>query len=168
MTDASLDTHGARPAIRFERTLPYPPEEIWRSITDRDELKRWFPTDIITEEWKVGATLTFVFRENQAPEFTGTVLELEEPRLLAYTWGEDTLRFVLTPRPGGATHLVLTDELEPGSAARNAAGWETCLADLAGENADGLWKPRFEVYAAALEPTLGLQEGPPPGFEDAH
>lgn len=47
----------------------------------------------------MGATLTFDFREDQAPEFTGTVLELEEPRLLAYTWGEETLRFVLTPHP---------------------------------------------------------------------
>jgi uncharacterized protein YndB with AHSA1/START domain len=166
MSDASLDTDGARPTIRFERTFPYPPEEIWRSLTEREELKRWFPTDIITDDWKVGATLTFVFRENQAPSFTGTVLELEEPRLLAYTWGEDTLRFILTPRPGGATHLVLTDELEPGWAARNAAGWETCLANLAGADADEPWKPRFDHYTVVFEPTLGPQEGPPPGFED--
>jgi uncharacterized protein YndB with AHSA1/START domain len=167
MTDANLDTDGTRPVIRFERLLPDQPERVWRSITDREELKEWFPTDIITDEWKVGATLTFVFRENQAPSFTGTVLELEEPRLLAYTWGEEILRFVLTPQPGGATRLVLTDELDRGIAARNAAGWEDCLARLAGESPNGSWKPRFDRYALAFEPALGPQEGPPPGFEGA-
>ncbi|HWE71276.1 MAG TPA: SRPBCC domain-containing protein [Acidimicrobiales bacterium] len=167
MINGRLETNGVRATIRFERLLPHPPEAVWRSLVDRDELNGWFPTDIITDEWKVGATLTFVFRENQAPEFSGTVLELDEPRLLAYTWGDETLRFVLTPRPGGATHLVLTDELDPGIAARNAAGWETCLAHLAGESPDGEWKPLFDRYAAAFEPALGPQEGPPPGF-DAH
>ena len=167
MTQAILDTNGTRPVIRFERILPHPPEVVWRSLIDREELNGWFPTDIITDEWKVGASLTFVFRENQAPSFTGTVLELEEPRLLAYTWGEETLRFVLTPQPGGATRLVLTDELDRGFAARNAAGWEECLAQLAGDSPDGQWKPRFDHYAAVFEPTLGPQEGPPPGFEDA-
>lgn len=165
MSDAILDTSGTRPVIRFERLLPHPPEEVWRSLTDREELEGWFPTDIITDEWKVGAGLTFVFRENQAPSFTGTVLELEEPRLLAYTWGEETLRFVLTPQPGGATRLVLTDELDHGFAARNAAGWEDCLAQLAGVTLAGSWRPRFDRYTVAFEPTLGPQEGPPTGFE---
>ncbi|HEY1988371.1 MAG TPA: SRPBCC domain-containing protein [Acidimicrobiales bacterium] len=167
MTHASLDTNGTRPVIRFERLLPHPPEVVWRSLTDRDELRGWFPTDILTDEWTVGAILTFVFRENEAPSFTGTVLELEEPRLLAYTWGEEMLRFVLTPQPDGGTRLVLTDELDRGIAARNAAGWEACLAELAGESADGEWKPRFDRYAVAFEPTLGPQEGPPRGFEHA-
>jgi uncharacterized protein YndB with AHSA1/START domain len=165
MTNGTLETNGVRPVIRFERLLPHPPEAVWRSLTDRDELNQWFPTDIITDEWKVGAALTFVFRENQAPDFTGTVLELEEPRLLAYTWGDETLRFVLTPQPGGATLLVLTDELDRGIAARNAAGWETCLALLSGVHPPEEWKPMFDVYAAAFEPTLGPQEGPPPGFD---
>jgi uncharacterized protein YndB with AHSA1/START domain len=47
MTQASLDTNGTRPVIRFERILPHPPEVVWRSLTDRDELNGWFPTDII-------------------------------------------------------------------------------------------------------------------------
>ncbi|HEX3842699.1 MAG TPA: SRPBCC family protein [Acidimicrobiales bacterium] len=164
MTNGTLETNGARPVIRFERLLPHSPEEVWRSLIDREELKAWFPTDIITDEWKVGATLTFVFRKNEAPDFTGTVLELEEPRRLAYTWGDETLRFVLTPQGDGATLLVLTDELDRGIAARNAAGWEACLARLSGENPLEEWKPLFDQYRVAFEPTLGPQEGPPPGF----
>jgi hypothetical protein len=62
--------------------------------------------------------------------------------------------------------LVLTDELDAGIAARNAAGWEACLAHLSGEVPAEEWKPLFDQYTAAFEPTLGPQEGPPPGFTD--
>ncbi len=79
--------------------------------------------------------------------------------------GEETLRFELIPRAGG-TRLVLVNELEPGGAARNAAGWEGCLDALAGiDPGEDAWRPRFDRYAAAFEPTLGPQEGPPPGYQ---
>jgi uncharacterized protein YndB with AHSA1/START domain len=164
MTDAMLLTDRARPAVRLERDLPDPPAVVWRALTDRDELRSWFPSDVIVERgrWEVGASITFPF----PPEvidmtLTGEVLDVDEPRLLAFTWGEDTLRFELSPQDGG-TRLVLIDELPPGAAARNAAGWETCLDRLAGLEPDGdAWQPRFEAYAAAFEPALGPQEGPP-------
>jgi hypothetical protein len=92
---------------------------------------------------------------------TGVVLEVDEPRLLAFTWGDDALRFELSP-DGDGTRLVLIDELPADSAARNAAGWERCLDLLAGlEPAAGEWQPLFERYAAAFEPTLGPQQGRP-------
>jgi uncharacterized protein YndB with AHSA1/START domain len=164
MTDAMLLTDRARPAVRLERDLPDPPAVVWRALTDRDELRSWFPSDVIVEggRWEVGASITFPF----PPEvidmtLTGEVLDVDEPRLLAFTWGEDTLRFELSPQDGG-TRLVLIDELPPGAAARNAAGWETCLDRLAGLEPDAdAWQPRFEAYAAAFEPALGPQEGPP-------
>jgi uncharacterized protein YndB with AHSA1/START domain len=164
MTDAMLLTDRARPAVRLERDLPDPPAVVWRALTERDELRSWFPSDVIVEggRWEVGASITFPF----PPEvidmtLTGEVLDVDEPRLLAFTWGEDTLRFELSPQDGG-TRLVLIDELPPGAAARNAAGWETCLDRLAGLEPDAdAWQPRFEGYAAAFEPALGPQEGPP-------
>jgi uncharacterized protein YndB with AHSA1/START domain len=169
MTDASkatLRTGGARPVVRFERILPQPPEAVWQAITDREELKAWFPSDIITDAWTVGATLSFPFRNGEGPTLTGEVLEVEEPRVLAYTWGDETLRFELTPEPSGGTRLVFTDELDREIAARNAAGWEVCLELLAGHTPAGdAWKPLFDRYVATFEPALGPQEGPPAGYE---
>jgi uncharacterized protein YndB with AHSA1/START domain len=141
---------------------------VWRALTDRDELRSWFPSDVIVEggRWTVGASITFPF----PPEvidmtLTGEVLEVDEPNVLAFTWGEETLRFELSPRDGG-TRLVLIDALDPGSAARNAAGWDVCLGRLSGlEPSTDAWLPRFEVYAAAFEPTLGSQEGAPAGYK---
>ena len=156
---ATVNTGGTRPVIRLERHLPGTPESVWAAITDRQELKSWFPTEVITDEWRAGATLRFVFPHGEAPEMTGTVLEYDPPRRLAYSWGEEVLRFALTPRPGGGTTLVLTDELDGPIAARNAAGWDVCLDLLAGHKTD--WQPLFESYSAAFEPALGPQQGPP-------
>lgn len=158
---ATLLTDGARPSVRLERQLPDPPATVWRALTQREELQSWFPSDVVVDggEWVVGATITFRF----PPEvidvtLTGEVLEVDEPHRLAFTWGEETLRFELWPQDGG-TRLVLIDELPPGAAARNAAGWEACLDRLAGGE-PGAWPPRFEAYSAAFEPQLGPQEGP--------
>jgi uncharacterized protein YndB with AHSA1/START domain len=164
MTDATLLTDGARPAIRLERHLPDPPAVVWQALTKREQLRSWFPTDVIVDggRWEVGATITFPFPpEVMDLTLTGEVLEVDEPNLLAFTWGEDTLRFELSPEENG-TRLVLVDELPADSAARNAAGWENCLDRLAGlEPARDAWQSRFERYATAFEPALGSQEPRP-------
>lgn len=160
MTDARLLTDRKRPAIRLERHLPDPPNVVWRALTEREQLQAWFPCDVILSggRWKVGAAITFPFRSNVHDlTLTGEVLEVDEPSLLAFTWGDDTLRFELSPE-GDGTRLVLIDELPPDAAARNAAGWEQCLDRLEGiePEPDG-WQPRFERYAATFEPALGPQ-----------
>ena len=55
----------------------------------------------------------------------------EPERLLAYTWGEDELRWELRPHAEG-TVLVLTQTFDDHfKAARDAAGWHLCLDALA-------------------------------------
>jgi len=169
MTDGTLDTTGPKPAVRLERRLPDPPAVVWRAITDREELKAWFPCDVIVEggRWEVGAAITFPFpAEVMDMTLTGTVLAVDEPKLLSYTWGEDeVLRFELHP-DGDGTRLVLTNQLEAGWAARNAAGWEDCLDRLAGLAVEqDAWQGRFATYSATFEPVIGPQEGPPAGYK---
>jgi uncharacterized protein YndB with AHSA1/START domain len=164
MSDAMLDTGGARPAVRFVREPRQPPEVVWRALTDPAELRTWFPSDIVTDEWRVGAKLSFPFRNNEGPTLTGVVLEVDEPRLLVYTWADDTLRFELTPLPDGGTRLVLINEVDGDVAARNAAGWDVCLEYLLGNKPEpDAWKALFERYVATFEPELGSQQGPPAG-----
>jgi uncharacterized protein YndB with AHSA1/START domain len=168
MSHGTLLTDGARPAVRLERQLQDPPAVVWQALTERDQLRRWFPSDVIVDggQWRVGATITFPF----PPEvidmtLKGEVLAVDEPRLLSFTWGEETLRFELSSHAGG-TRLVLIDELPASAAARNAAGWEECLDRLAGiEPPKDSWRPRFETYAAEFEPVLGPQDGPPDGYK---
>lgn len=170
MSDATLLTDMQRPAVRLERHLADPPEVVWKAITDRQQLRSWFPCDVEVsgEGWEVGATIKFCF----SPEvidmtLDGKVLAVEEPKLLVYTWGEDTLRFELHPNGDAGTRLVLIDELPAESAARNAAGWDECLDRLAGQSGERGWQTRFERYAAEFIAVLGPQEGPPTGYKGA-
>jgi uncharacterized protein YndB with AHSA1/START domain len=166
MTEATLLRAGARPVLRFERHLTKPVDSVWRAVTDPDEMRSWFPTRIVIEEWKVGAPLTHHFDDHDIDPLPGSVLEWDPPRRVAFTWGTDTIGFELTAAPDGGTIFVLTEELGAQIAARNAAGWEVCLDRLAHGDAGEPWEPRFARYVSAFEPTLGHQEGPPDGYRD--
>jgi uncharacterized protein YndB with AHSA1/START domain len=168
MTNATLVSTGARPAVRLERQLADPPSLVWLAITDREQLRSWFPCDVVVAggRWQVGASITFPFpSEIIDMTLTGEVLAVDEPNLLSYTWGEEILRFELFAA-GTGTRLVLTDELPASAAARNAAGWDDCLDHLVGLTPDpNAWRSRFDSYSAAFEPALGSQEGPPEGYK---
>lgn len=169
MTDARLlITDTLRPSVRLERHLPDQPPVVWQALTEREQLRSWFPCDVAVSggRWEPGAAITFQFPPEVADmTLTGQVLEVDEPRLLVFTWGEETLRFELAP-DGGGTRLVLIDTLAAEAAARNAAGWEMCLDRLAGLPGDpGAWKPRFDAYSAEFEPVIGPQAGPPAEYK---
>jgi len=166
MSDAMLLTEGTRPAVRIERRLPDPPELVWAALTEREQLRAWFPCDVIVEQWDPGAEISFVFPADVIDlTLSGHVLEVDEPRLLVFTWGEETLRFELSPEAGG-TLLALINELPATAAARNAAGWEDCLDRLAGiEPAADAWRLRFSAYTESFEPLIGHQDGPPAGYK---
>jgi len=168
MTDATLRQGGPRPAVRVERRLPDPPGVVWRAITDREQLRRWFPCDVEVEgaEWVVGARITFVFPPDVIEmTLTGKVLSVDPPGLLSYSWGEDILTFELQA-DGEGTLLALANELEAPHCARNAAGWDDCLDRLCGvtPQRDG-WRTHFDAYVEAFSPVLGPQDGPPAGYK---
>lgn len=167
MADATLMTTGDRPVLRFERHLTGSVETVWRAVTDPEEMRAWFPTRIEIDEWRVGATLTHHFDGHDIDDLPGTVLEWDPPRAVRFTWGEDTIGFTLTASPDGGTTFVLTEELSPNHAARNAAGWDACLDRLEPGGGGGeTWQERFDRYAASFGPVLGPQEGPPEGVHD--
>jgi uncharacterized protein YndB with AHSA1/START domain len=170
MSEDVLLTNGTRPAVRLERRLPDPPSVVWQALTEREQLRSWFPCDVVVDggQWIVGAAISFPFPPDVIDmTLSGVVLVVEEPRLLSYSWGDEILRFELSSEDGG-TRLVLIDELPAPHAARNAAGWDECLDRLVGlEPEDSAWKPRFEAYASTFAPIIGAQEGPPSGYNGA-
>jgi uncharacterized protein YndB with AHSA1/START domain len=166
MSEATLLKTGNRPILRFERHLPQPVEIVWHAVTDLDEMRSWFPTRIEIDEWTVGASLVHHFDEHGIAPLSGTVLEWDPPHRVSFTWSDDTISFELSADAGGGTTFVLTEELSANHAARNAAGWESCLDRLQLGAEGESWKSRFDRYVAAFEPVLGHQEGPPEGMSD--
>ena len=169
MNEATLLRTGDRPVLRFERHLHRPVPDVWRAVTDPAEMRAWFPTRIEIDEWRAGATLMHHFDEHDIDPLPGTVLTWNPPHRVSFTWGTDTISFELRAADDGGTIFVLTEELGANIAARNAAGWETCLDRLEhGSAADDRWKERFDHYVAAFEPALGHQDGPPAGYRAPH
>ena len=164
MSEAALESTGPRPLLRFERRLPNPLETVWHAVTDLEEMRTWFPTRIEIDKWKIGATLTHHFEQPGVGPLPGTVIDWNPPHRVSFKWGDDTITLELSSALEGGTIFVLTEELDAAHAARNAAGWESCLDRLQFQRETETWTSRFDRYAAAFEPTLGHQEGPPPGI----
>jgi uncharacterized protein YndB with AHSA1/START domain len=113
--------------LRFERHLAHPAELVWRALTEPEQLRSWFPHRIVGDLLTPGAALRFEYPNGEFPAFDGTVLRVEEPTLLEFQWATDTIRFELVAGDGSCT-LTLTDTFdELGKAARDGAGWHTCL-----------------------------------------
>jgi uncharacterized protein YndB with AHSA1/START domain len=157
--------------LRFTRALPHPREKVWRAITESEHLACWFPTTIEGER-SVGAPLRFSFRGNQAAPFEGEMLAYSPPSLMEFRWGTDVIRVELEPS-GSGTILTLLDTLDQhGKAARDGAGWHTCLdglaAHLSGEQdaRESLtrWKEVHSRYVESFGPEAATV-GPPEGFE---
>lgn len=158
-----LTTDGGRAVVTYRRRFPHPPEKVWRALTEDEHLEAWFPTTIEGER-RPGAKLIFRHRNADLPPMEGEIKAIEPPRLLELTWGGDTLRFELAP-DGEGTALTLTATMEElGKAARDGAGWHTCLANLSHE-LDGRepsetdWRATHRLYQERFGPeasTVGV------------
>jgi uncharacterized protein YndB with AHSA1/START domain len=133
---ASLEIVGGRAVLRFERQLAHPPEKVWRAVTDPDELAYWFPAKVLVPRLRAGEPIRFQFEDGpvEGAVTEGEIVELDPPRVFAFRWGHDMLRFDVVPA-GAGCRLLFSHELSErnggiAAAARNAAGWDQCLGGL--------------------------------------
>jgi uncharacterized protein YndB with AHSA1/START domain len=120
-----------RKQARVEIDIGAPPEEVYASLIEPEQLNRWFASDAEVDP-RVGGHIAF------SKDDTGMkILELEPGRALAYTWAlgdrETVVRWELEGS-GGRTHLTLvhsgwSDE-RPTEADQTDAGWHAFLAEL--------------------------------------
>jgi uncharacterized protein YndB with AHSA1/START domain len=142
--------------LRFVRTLPHPPHEVWRALTEPDRFSSWFPF-AMEGECTPRAPLRFVGPEGQDPAIEGEMLTCDEPSRLEFRWGGgEHVRFDLEPTGPGSTRLALVNTIgELGKAARDAAGWHVTLERLAAvldgreppETTSEEWRALFRAYA---------------------
>jgi uncharacterized protein YndB with AHSA1/START domain len=137
-TSGSYQRVDGRPVVRFERTFPHPVAEVWDAVTDPARLAQWFPTSVEFGSLQAGAPIVFRFAEDRYPSMSGAIVEVSPPERLVFTWGDDELTFELVEAEGGsACRLAFSVVLDAADkAARDAAGWEDCLDNLA-ELTDG-------------------------------
>jgi uncharacterized protein YndB with AHSA1/START domain len=127
---ARFNDRGQRPTLVFERVIAHPPERVWSALTSHEELMQWHPTPFDVEPQE-GGRVSFSSSAPDAPEMPdGTVLAWAPPHLLAYSWGEDELRWELRPHDDGCLLKLSHSFDDRFKAARDAAGWHICLDAL--------------------------------------
>jgi uncharacterized protein YndB with AHSA1/START domain len=130
MKDGELLVRDGRCELRFERALAHPVSRVWEAITTPAGLAAWFPFDVEGER-RTGAPLRFVFREGEADDFTGEMVEFTPQSAMELRWGGDeTVRLELEAAGSGCVLRLINRFDEIGKAARDAAGWHACLDAL--------------------------------------
>lgn len=135
-----------RVGLRYVRRLRHAPEKVWRALTESEELRHWFPCDIIGER-REGAELAVRFWPDhveaygiEEPTIPGRLHVWDPPRLFEWSWDTDRLRWELRD-DAGDTVLTFTvwigepqahgeDGGSPDDAtgtASAAAGYHVCL-----------------------------------------
>lgn len=161
--------------LRFERRLRASIERVWAYLTQSDLRGKWLAKGEMV--LVVGGKVTLQFLHSElSPEpgappekfrgieaghsFTGTVLKVEAPRLLSFTWeGGSEVTFELEEL-GSEVLLSLTHRKLPAAARSNTQlGWHTHLhilgADLKGETPPNFWR-----QWAILEERYQKQQNP--------
>jgi uncharacterized protein YndB with AHSA1/START domain len=94
--------------VSREIELPAPPDEVWRSVTEADQLGDWLEADVELE-LRPGGTGTFRFPDGEVRR--ALVREVEPARRLAFTWwpltGDEvgratTVTITIEPRARGS------------------------------------------------------------------
>src|SRR5213593_1963359 len=102
--------------IIIERIYDAPVEKVWKAITDRDEMKKWY-FDIKAFEPKPGFEFEFTGGDKEGTQYLHLckVVEAVPNKKLSYTWrykgyeGESKVTFDLVAE-GNKTKVKLTHE----------------------------------------------------------
>jgi uncharacterized protein YndB with AHSA1/START domain len=91
MTNAASETHPQTRSVVVERETPYPPERVWRALTQPHLIEEWLMKNDF--EPKIGRR--FTLRADWG-SVDCEVLEIEPQKTLSYAWEALGLRSVVT------------------------------------------------------------------------
>ncbi len=135
--------------VRLERLLPGPIDRVWAYLTESDKRGSWLAFGDM--DLRAGGKVQLEFNHDHSPEqeevpekykdicetgatMEGTILRVNAPHLLAYTWNEgdgatSEVTFELTEKDD-KVHMVLTHEKLPNREVLIgvSAGWHTHVA----------------------------------------
>lgn len=140
----------------FERHLPHSVEDVWAMLTDNDKIPLWFP-ELRVQDLREGGIIQFSMPDGSAIDMI--IIDYKTLSVLEYTWGEDLVRFELSPQAEG-TYLVLKETIHKitDHTPKDLAGWHVCLnvieVLLNGKSIDNLkeeWEKWYEQYVVAVQ-----------------
>jgi uncharacterized protein YndB with AHSA1/START domain len=133
MKETSIETR----SVVIEREIPFPPEKIWRALTQPHLIAEW----LMNNDFKPVVGHRFAVRRNPKPDVNIVVdcevLEVELHRILSYTWDalglESIVTWTLTPIGAGTRLRMEQSGFRPDQKQAYGgamAGWRQVLAKL--------------------------------------
>lgn len=127
MNETTRSNNG-RYSVQIERWLDHPVERVWRAITERDQLSRWYPMSVTELDLRVGGRITV--DDGEGTVYRGLVQELDPPRVFSITEVDDLLHIQLEP-DGDGCHLIFRHTFDDPSIMESVeTGWNECLNAL--------------------------------------
>jgi uncharacterized protein YndB with AHSA1/START domain len=121
----TLENRDGRWVLTLERDFAHPVDRVWPWLVEPDRLRRWSP---IVPDKRFDEVGPRQVRENPGDEpATGDVIAVDPPHELVHRWGDDTIRWRLSPTATGCRLTLEQTMSERDRAAGNAAGWHVCL-----------------------------------------
>lgn len=130
--------------LTVSKTIDASKADVWRVLTDKNMIQQYFYGTIAESDWEEGSPITFTGTwEGQEYKEKGTILEIEEEKLLKYSYlssmsgledkpenyAEITYRL---ERQNGKTLLSITQKgfKDKETYDHSAQGWEEVLGNL--------------------------------------
>ncbi|HLZ29530.1 MAG TPA: SRPBCC family protein [Chloroflexota bacterium] len=143
MPSRILDTVNQRPAHVYEVTIRTTPERLWAAIISPEYTRRYFYGGWYESTWQPGTAYRTRLDDGTTP-FEGTLLEVDPPRRLAYTFhyvGDEATRgerpsrvtWEIAPLGDACKLTVVHDRFAEGetrTAAKVDGGWPFILSNL--------------------------------------
>src|ERR1700753_204074 len=85
----------------FVRELRQSPDVVWTALPDPTSLDQWAPFSAARDLGVEGSTTLTLVDGTDKTDIPAFVAISEAPTLLEFTWGEDRLRWELSPSGGG-------------------------------------------------------------------
>jgi uncharacterized protein YndB with AHSA1/START domain len=135
----------SEPTLVYETDIATTPERLWAALTTGALTRDYWFDRRIESDWKVGSPVVFYDGATDVVTDTGTVLECDPPRRLAYTFRQEIegqgarpgrphtrVAFDLVPVDGGRVRLRLVhDQLErPEDVDGWRQGWSPIVTNL--------------------------------------
>jgi uncharacterized protein YndB with AHSA1/START domain len=133
MTNPLVETR----SLVIEKEMPYPPEKIWRALTEGPLIAEW----LMSNDFQPVVGHRFTFSATPVPGWNGVidseVLVVEPNSRLSYSWGtmgmENAVTWMLTPTEGG-THIRMEQSgFRPDQEANYKGanyGWQKFIGNL--------------------------------------
>jgi uncharacterized protein YndB with AHSA1/START domain len=128
--DVAVTSAGDQWTLVFARVLRHPPAAVWDALTDPAALAQWAPFEADRGLDHLGAATITMIDGDIRLDSPSEVRLAERPRLLEYTWGEDLLRWELTPVDAGTQLTLRHTHGNRSWIPKLAAGWDLTVGTI--------------------------------------